>query len=92
MKTLLAVVATVLLAVLVQHALSAESSSSMPPGVAADQWIVISDNTGFLIAPQKPAIYQSTGTSVLTGHFFAKRNGEWYRLNVGQIGALVETR
>ena len=93
MKLILAVVAAVAVGVLVQRGLAAEPRSDMPAGVEATDWIPISDAAGFLITPEKAATYQPPGgRQVLTGHFFAKKNGQWFRLNIAPVGSIVQTR
>jgi hypothetical protein len=92
MKVTLAVVAALLIGVLIQRGVASEPRTDMPPGVETSDWIRLTDNSGFLVVPEKPASFQPPGgRQVLTGHFFAKRNGQWFRLNVAPVGAVVQT-
>ncbi len=93
MKSILAVAAAILIGALVQRGLAAEPRPDMPPGVEASDWIPLSETAGFLVTPEKAPAYQPPGgRQVLTGHFFAKKKGQWFRLNVAPVGTIVQTR
>ena len=93
MKSILAVVTAVLVGVLIQRGVASAPRPDMPPGVEAADWIRLTDSSGFLITPEKPTAYQPPGgRQVVTGHFFAKKDGQWFRLNVAPVGTIVQTR
>ncbi len=92
MKSMLAMVAAVLLVVLIQRGVASEPQTDLPPGVEASDWIRLTETSGFLVVPEKPVTFPSPGgRQVLNGHFFAKRNGQWFRLNIAPVGAVVQT-
>jgi len=93
MKAILAAAALVVVGALLQRGITAEPRADLPTGVETSQWIPIGDNAGFLITPEKATAYQPPGgRQVLAGYFFAKRNGQWFRLNVAPVGTIVQTR
>jgi uncharacterized oligopeptide transporter (OPT) family protein len=78
MKTLLAIVAVCLLALLTSLVVGQEHRP-LPPGVSAANWIAIGDKAGFVVTPGVPN--QEAG--VLAGYFLAWHEDSWKRIDSG---------
>ncbi len=78
MRTLLAIVAVGVFALLASHVLGQEQQP-LPLGVAAANWIPIGDKVGFVVTPGAPN--QEAG--VLAGYFLAWHEDSWKRIDSG---------
>ena len=78
MKTLLAIVAVCVLALLTSLVVGQEQQP-LPPGVSGADWIPIADKVGFVVTPR--AANQEPG--VLAGYFLAWHDDEWKRIDSG---------
>ena len=76
MKTLLAIVAVCVLALLASLVV-AQEQRPLPPGVSAANWIAIGDKVGFVVTPG--VANQEPG--VLAGYFLAWHEDEWKRID-----------
>ena len=76
MKTLLAVVAVCVLALLTSLVVGQEQRP-LPPGVMGANWIPIGDKVGFVVTPGTPN--QEPG--VLAGYFLAWHEESWQRID-----------
>jgi hypothetical protein len=76
MKTLLALVAVCVLALLTSLVVGQEQRP-LPPGMSAANWIAIGDKVGFVVTPGVPN--QEEG--VLAGYFLAWHEDSWKRID-----------
>jgi hypothetical protein len=93
MQKLLAAAVLILASIVTVHYVFADDTSDRPNGVAAGNWIQVSDRLGFVIEPlgfppggdrQILLIKQP-----LRGYFSAKTAGGWQRLAIENPGELV---
>jgi hypothetical protein len=78
MKTLLAIVAVCVLALLTSLVVGQEQRP-LPPGVSAANWIPIGEKVGFVVTPG--VTNQEPG--VLAGYFLAWHEDSWKRIDSG---------
>ena len=70
-------VAAVLCALTAIPIVRSANEPARPPGVAAADWIAITDRLGFVIDHQRVGARESS----LEGHFMARRDRDWWRLD-----------
>ena len=92
MKTVISVFVALVIAIALHQGVKAAGESSMPPGISADAWVPISDTAGFLISPSAMPTQKGASSQVLTGYFFARKNGIWFRLNAAPVPTLFDTK
>jgi hypothetical protein len=73
------VLATSLVMGVGQSAVSSESP--VPPGVSADNWILLGDRAGFVITNGESLIGSTTAVGVARGYFMIRRGGIWLRID-----------
>jgi hypothetical protein len=78
MKTLLALVAVCVLALLTSLVVGQEQRP-LPPGVSTANWIEIGDKVGFVVTPGAP----NQEAEVLAGYFLAWHENSWKRIDSG---------
>jgi hypothetical protein len=70
-------VAAVLCALTAIPIVRSANELARPPGVAAADWMVITDHLGFVIEHQRAGARENS----LEGHFMVRRDGDWWRLD-----------
>jgi hypothetical protein len=69
---------------------SGQMAPNRPPGVAANQWIAVSDRLGFVVLPPVPMGFGSSDPDVLQvkppveGYFMVKNNTGWSRIAIAE--------
>jgi hypothetical protein len=52
----------------------------LPPGISADNWIILGDRAGFVITNGDSLIGSTTSVGVAKGYFMLRRAGIWLRI------------
>jgi hypothetical protein len=53
----------------------------LPPGISADDWIILGDRAGFVITNGDSMIGSTTSVGVAKGYFMLRRAGIWLRID-----------
>lgn len=72
--------ATAVMVGVFQYAVSADAPP-LPPGISADNWIVLGDRAGFVMTNSDSLIGSTTSVGVARGYFMLRRAGVWLRID-----------
>ena len=70
----------------------AHPDASRPPDVAANNWIPLAADAGFVVTGGNLQTATLGVPPAVSGHLMARRNGKWVRLDVEGGGRFVEAK
>jgi len=70
----------------------AHPDSARPHGVAANAWIPLTPDAGFVVTGGNSQLVNLGGQPTVSGYLMARRDGKWFRLEPEGGGRLVPAK